>query len=508
MPTSLAPSTNFRENYFQHPELTKIIGEPTFESLTTPINELKSNAQSVHSTLGGGAHGHLGLVLTPTDYAVVAPMTPYVRPLFPGVFRLPANVTDTQAQILREQHRESLRQFQEVEAIHNALVQQVLKAVDDMYLKPLRNPITNGINVPLNQILEYLVRTYGALTPKQFQAKQQELQQFRYDIALPVDVVFTPIDDLAYMAHFARQPMSEENKIGLAYVIFQNSGKFKSDLKAWNNKPIADKTWSNMKAHFREALDNIRATDDTPIEESTYDQMNMVNEVLAGVKQIVTEQVQDQVQQILPLVYPNQPYQELPSQQPQMNLTPSFAPADVSVAPSLANTSVSTITQPPMQHYAFNVNAAPPPRVVQQPPPVQIMHPPPGPTYSPANISTIPVAPPHSAQGFSNFNSSQPRRGNRNRNKPRNNMQQMPPQMVMQQPQYPQYPQQYQQQQRQRTYLHGQQQTGIFRKNTSQYCWSHGACSHNGYACQQPKPGHVPWATFQNKCGGCTDFCT
>ena len=88
MPTYLAPSTNFRENYFQYPDLTKIIGEPNFESLTTLINELKSNAQSVHSTLGGGAHGHLGLVLSPNYYAVVAPMTPYVRPLFPGVFRL------------------------------------------------------------------------------------------------------------------------------------------------------------------------------------------------------------------------------------------------------------------------------------------------------------------------------------------------------------------------------------------------------------------------------------
>ena len=78
--------------------------------------------------------------------------------------------------------------------------------------------------------------------------------------------------------------MSEEHKIGLAYIIFQNSGKFKSDLKEWNNKPVTEKNWANMKTHFREALDNIRATDDNPIKESTYDQMNMVNGVLDGAK--------------------------------------------------------------------------------------------------------------------------------------------------------------------------------------------------------------------------------
>ena len=45
------------------------------------------------------------------------------------------------------------------------------------------------------------------------------------------------------------------------------------------------------------------------------------------------------------------------------------------------------------------------------------------------------------------------------------------------------------------------------RRNTTQYCWSHGACSHSGYQCVEAKPGHIPHATFQNRCGGCNDFC-
>ena len=51
-----------------------------------------------------------------------------------------------------------------------------------------------------------------------------------------------------------------------------------------------------MKQHFREALENIHATDKVNIEDTSFNQINMVNEVLAGVKQIVT----DQVNEVLP----------------------------------------------------------------------------------------------------------------------------------------------------------------------------------------------------------------
>jgi len=55
---------------------------------------------------------------------------------------------------------------------------------------------TLTMNLPLNQILAHLQHTSGTLTPKQLQAKCNELNQFKYNLSLSVDVVFTPIDDL------------------------------------------------------------------------------------------------------------------------------------------------------------------------------------------------------------------------------------------------------------------------------------------------------------------------
>ena len=59
---------DYKNNLFEHPELTRIVGEPTTATLITLQAEVRDNAQSVQSDLGGGANGHLGLVCTPTIY--------------------------------------------------------------------------------------------------------------------------------------------------------------------------------------------------------------------------------------------------------------------------------------------------------------------------------------------------------------------------------------------------------------------------------------------------------
>ena len=62
---------NYRETYFEFPELTKLQGEPDSESILKLRNELKANAKSVYSNLSDGAHGHLALVLSATQYALL-----------------------------------------------------------------------------------------------------------------------------------------------------------------------------------------------------------------------------------------------------------------------------------------------------------------------------------------------------------------------------------------------------------------------------------------------------
>ena len=113
---------NYRETHFQNADFTPIRGEPKNESLKVLLNEIKANLQTVHSNLGGGAHGHLGLALTSTQYAVIAPGTPYLRPTFPSAFTMAPNTTNIQAQMLREAHQQALYDSHEAEAIHNVIL--------------------------------------------------------------------------------------------------------------------------------------------------------------------------------------------------------------------------------------------------------------------------------------------------------------------------------------------------------------------------------------------------
>ncbi len=74
---------DYQSTFLDYPSLTKITGEPSLSTLMTLRNKLKANAQSVDSNLGGGAHGHLGLVVPASVYNNIALDTPYVKPRQP-----------------------------------------------------------------------------------------------------------------------------------------------------------------------------------------------------------------------------------------------------------------------------------------------------------------------------------------------------------------------------------------------------------------------------------------
>ena len=66
----------------------KIHGKPDYESIKKLKDILKANASRITSELGGGGHGHLGLILSAQEYNAVA-NPPYIRPAHPGPLIIP-----------------------------------------------------------------------------------------------------------------------------------------------------------------------------------------------------------------------------------------------------------------------------------------------------------------------------------------------------------------------------------------------------------------------------------
>ena len=188
-------SVNYRETFFEKKELTKIRGEPTYESLQLLIKELKANASTVHSNLGGGEFGLLGLVISPTSYEMISE-TPFVRPTHPGSLTIPQGTTQHAARTLKEQHEEALQVFHEVNNVDKALKQQIVEAVETTYLTPLRNRTTNTINMTVYEVVEHLFTNYGDIDPNDLNTRETTVRAMIYDPKTPIDTLFETIEDL------------------------------------------------------------------------------------------------------------------------------------------------------------------------------------------------------------------------------------------------------------------------------------------------------------------------
>ena len=66
---------------FPYSTLTAASGKPTYAAIEKTQRKIFTCASSIASLRGGGQHGKLGLVMTPSSYDLFAPATPYIRPV-------------------------------------------------------------------------------------------------------------------------------------------------------------------------------------------------------------------------------------------------------------------------------------------------------------------------------------------------------------------------------------------------------------------------------------------
>ena len=105
--TMAASAVDYAASYFKYKTPTPIPGAPSNKTLKRLKQELRANASSVESDLGGGDHGYLGLVLTDAEYATVS-NTPFLAPNYPVELVIPPGTDQVQALLLQEAHSTQL----------------------------------------------------------------------------------------------------------------------------------------------------------------------------------------------------------------------------------------------------------------------------------------------------------------------------------------------------------------------------------------------------------------
>ena len=194
----------------------------------------------------------------------------------------------------RDEHAEETRVFREVIGVERAIRQQLVTAIKPKYLHALRSPGTNKLTQMIPEIFENLFSTYGDVTPEDLRELTARVRGLIYPPQEPVDTIFREIDDLATIATYAKAPLTDFQKVNMAYIYFQKGGIFKSTLTKWDESDDNEKTWLGFKQHFVAAHKARKSTGALTIQDTLNRNTvaNMVHEELHQVL-VTSQQSQD-----------------------------------------------------------------------------------------------------------------------------------------------------------------------------------------------------------------------
>ena len=240
------PSVEDTRTSFPQPSVPRIDGEPTYTTIKAIHDILKSNASSIPTSLGGGAHGHLGLILLPALYVIITGHN-FNQPANPGTTpTIPPGSTNAQISAITRQFNTEFKEYTEYYRTDQALKQLLLGAVEEMYVSSLRNQYTGYTAVTTMQILTHLYDNYGQISNLDLDGNEHNMKK-KYDLDQPIDVLFHQIEAAEEYAATGNSPFTARQIVNTAFLLIFATGAYKDECKAWKRLAPATQTWANFK---------------------------------------------------------------------------------------------------------------------------------------------------------------------------------------------------------------------------------------------------------------------
>jgi hypothetical protein len=234
---------------FPHPELTALIGEPTNASLQLLQKELYSNGRSIYSTRGGGANGHLAVIMPTADYLARAGVD-FDTPIHPGNAPVHAvAATGNQITETNRVYKQAIDEHLLFNTVREQLKQQILKAVNSRYLQILENADFGYADVTPAAMLLHLKTTYGRITPEGIETNRNLLSA-TWSPDDPIEDLWMRIRDCQRYAVAAGEPITDGTAVRLILSVLEKTGVFTSAADKWRDKPEASQTLAILKTHF------------------------------------------------------------------------------------------------------------------------------------------------------------------------------------------------------------------------------------------------------------------
>jgi hypothetical protein len=264
---------------FPNQTIPAIEGEPKYETIKNVEKLLIENAASVHSTLGGGNHGFLGVILTPEKYQLVTGHTfePYTNP--GALPTLPPNATQHQILNANAAHKENLRLWKEQTFVIKAIKNLLTRSVEKKYIADLHNSYTGYNNLTIQEILEYLYTNYGDLDEADLEQTELKFSS-PFDPNEPFGIFIDKIEDCIDLAEAAGAPYTNEQIVQKAFNAISKAQCYPEGTRDWRRKNASDKTWVNFKSFFAQEAKDYRKANASTAKSTGYQTANANNQAL------------------------------------------------------------------------------------------------------------------------------------------------------------------------------------------------------------------------------------
>ena len=222
--------------------VTKVQGQPTNQDIDQLDDELTAIASSFPSELGGGLHGHAGLVKGDADYAIFAPGTPFVVPANPGHY--PQGLIPANQRVQQEaEHKALVKQLHTCIGVSKGLKDLILQAIDEDFLLEIRNEGIAYLNVTPLQMLTHLRDRWGSMDFVDITALLAECDSPWNAAEVPTKY-FNRANKARRQLACANIQFDERAMMVKALKSFKDAGDFDA---AWEARPVATQMYANLK---------------------------------------------------------------------------------------------------------------------------------------------------------------------------------------------------------------------------------------------------------------------
>ena len=284
--------------------VTKITGQPTTQDLDLLDEELTAIASSFPSELGGGAHGHAGLVKTIADYEIFAPGTPFNVPANPGHY--PAGPIPAAQRSQREhEHKALVIQFQTCMGVSKGMKDLILQAMEEDFVLELRDQVTAYLNVTPLQMLTHLRNRWGAMDFVDITALLAECD-LPWNAAEVPTKYFNRVDKARRQLARANVQIDERAMMVKALKSFKDAGDFDPAIREWEARPVAMQTYANLKIVMCMEYSKLNRQDSTTARATGHGSVNnIVEEMAQATEELVAELTERHGKQVEALIKSN-----------------------------------------------------------------------------------------------------------------------------------------------------------------------------------------------------------